>query len=587
MASPETDSEQVPSLLGGALGMEFSDCSIAAADLSHLVHKKFKDHEKYADRLSVTADYYVVDNVEYRSSFDVLEVDVAKSSQFYVDGRPVDLVVIATPVSKAESIMAPAPATKRRWLGAKAVSAPATREIPAAPAERLPMLAAKIGADTLLPLATFALRADGLCSYVQLGSEIHDDSIYVTASDDETPRYRIIESLRALLRQNPATPYTAENQQYIQAFIDGQAQRRSEQLLVAYEAALVRKASWELHKSMNKQGLLPIPAYVYRPGRESVPQDYVHHWLSYPLIDASGRRLQLALTQNGNARQLVARTGGGVEVVVANLLPDQGQVVMDEAFSLLPEAKQQLVLGLYDLLLDPLDGKHSQEAVRKAVGYRGPQIVNDSAELTLAVTLGQKYGHLFSSRDEIMSGHNNYHDSDRTREAPRALKRFFRYPSQENNPYPDSPSLQTVLARIANRDSRPAALLELLHVSQRLDEYLGETRPGDQLLLSYVTNLELLGTAATGTFKDLRIGATTGDADISAQVVRRDHLLELQISGRPSSMQRSPMKPLFSFLLDPTRPLLGQDQDRNILRDPQSVAQINDILSGLLDRNRS
>src|SRR5438445_5148 len=55
-----------------------------------------------------------------------------------------------------------------------------------------PVLVAKFG-DVALPLATFARRKDGQCSYVQIGSEIKDDNFHVLATDDSTGRGVIIE----------------------------------------------------------------------------------------------------------------------------------------------------------------------------------------------------------------------------------------------------------------------------------------------------------------------------------------------------------------------------------------------------------
>jgi hypothetical protein len=56
-----------------------------------------------------------------------------------------------------------------------------------------------LGGRVLMPLVTFEERLDGNCSYVQLGQEINDDSVFAVQRDEETKRLGLIDDLRALL----------------------------------------------------------------------------------------------------------------------------------------------------------------------------------------------------------------------------------------------------------------------------------------------------------------------------------------------------------------------------------------------------
>ena len=231
---------QERSLLGGALSYEFSDCSIAAADLSKIAGELIASaSNKSGDR----ASKYVIGDGEWVENLVYTSVDYRRD--FSLDGRSTNLVLAQRVGTKEET-------TERRvrkWLVPRHVShTESTEEL-----TDIPFLAVTIGDDTILPIASFARRNGGQCSYVQLGQEMSDDNFYVTTADDETVRHDLIEAFREQVTVGGSyrtkEEESAKSTSTIQRFIDGQAETQHSDLAQAYEGQLIRKSFQKLKQA--------------------------------------------------------------------------------------------------------------------------------------------------------------------------------------------------------------------------------------------------------------------------------------------------------------------------------------------------
>lgn len=155
------------SLIDGILSTEFDECSIAAADSARLAHAVFEsDDEKRAVRNLQPVGRFAVDT-DLLEPYDCLPVGETTIKDSLVAEGKVELVLARH------------------------------AQIPDFPLGLL----AVFNNDMMLPVATFAPRTDGRCSYVQLGREIVDDNLIVTPN---SPRVHAVEQIRALLNDKRA-----------------------------------------------------------------------------------------------------------------------------------------------------------------------------------------------------------------------------------------------------------------------------------------------------------------------------------------------------------------------------------------------
>ncbi|MEI9914376.1 MAG: hypothetical protein WDN66_05400 [Candidatus Saccharibacteria bacterium] len=184
MAYPKGETPQRLDLLSVAIGAEFSECSIAAAELNKQVHEALDSKGLRTRRLySIGEDDTVGETFTIRK----LDYDLTTTNEGVKDKFELALI---------------RPAKYRRGKGAvmqKAIENSADN------VGTEPQLVALLGGeDAYVSLATFARREGGTCSYVQLGSEIRDDNLFVTTADEGTSRQDIIERIRAYVSSKDA-----------------------------------------------------------------------------------------------------------------------------------------------------------------------------------------------------------------------------------------------------------------------------------------------------------------------------------------------------------------------------------------------
>lgn len=138
-----------------------------------------------------------------------------------------------------------------------------------------PILAVQITPDSLLTLATFAERKNGLCTYVQLGTEINNDNVIAVEADTKTSRHLIIEELRVLLDDKLLKNHDIYPN--IHNFIEQEILKYSRDVLAVKQEYLIKLITRYL-ESDRREKLLPSPRLVrqrtvVRPGGNSAETD--------------------------------------------------------------------------------------------------------------------------------------------------------------------------------------------------------------------------------------------------------------------------------------------------------------------------
>lgn len=228
--------EQQRSLLGAALSIEYGPCSVAAAELSRQAaeisrRKPYRDfHLKNQDAaIVVDSGYPEIRKVDQQLLFNVQSYDDKNTTLPFA-------VVAGQEKRKSRGLRKKVSSEGRvgdgaMWLGYRIADG-----------------------RVLLPIATFEPREDGNCSYVQLGSEISDDSLFVVQGDEQTERLAIIEDLRKLVKPgfSRAMENTPEYTSRIKQFVQSEIARRSKYIACALGGCMSKEFDHKISKEGKK-----------------------------------------------------------------------------------------------------------------------------------------------------------------------------------------------------------------------------------------------------------------------------------------------------------------------------------------------
>jgi hypothetical protein len=193
---PEFDND----FLGLALSLEFNECSIAAAELNELVagmialpnvfyidDARNPSSNRHGNQgLKINNLYAIGSGQDQKREYLVRPVSPAGSVRSEEDFPP---LVLVQPLA-IETIEERQKSGWFRHVVNVSRNISLTEE---------PLLVAVLDEETILPLASFAKRENGSCSYVQLGSEMSEDTLFAVGTDETTSRHAIIEAVRGIL----------------------------------------------------------------------------------------------------------------------------------------------------------------------------------------------------------------------------------------------------------------------------------------------------------------------------------------------------------------------------------------------------
>lgn len=565
--NPET---QERTLLGGALSFEFSGCSIAAADLSKLASELIAA----ANKDSKLETRYVIGDGEVPERLVYTSVDYY-GRDFLLDGMPTRLVLAQRLGTKERTTER----RERKWLVPRKVS---HNECPAE-LTGVPFLAVTVGNDTILPIASFARRKGGQCSYVQLGQEMYDDNFYVTTADDETARHDLIESLREQVasgsgyKLNEDTHRTAT----IQDFIDGQSEAQKSSLAQAYEQQLVRKSIQRFENSKT------VSLTTIGDDQAETSAIFDTSTLIPPCILEDGRSVSLVLARLasqgdkwlGDRISLFAVTRNGVAAELASMSTQLLKFEISEGIDLSSDEREKTVR---DLLFQIIARPSIRDIEVTREEYDAKSLDDEDRQIAQ---------YLFDV--EMIGEYEKYKCDDflyqrvTTKIEPqvrRQLDAFFAYPDPTRSPFPNSAPLQLALSRLERQQERDKELLNRLQAGKIFAEHIGESRRCDEVLMHFVGKLALFDKELKAVFHGVQIGKTKAEAMVAASVLLNNGVFELRITGRPESMPDEPMRPLLIVDLNPVLPRLGQEKSNRAFSE-EHVDELIDIVSRIMSVN--
>ncbi len=569
----ENPEAQKRTLLGGALSFEFPDCSIAAADLSKIASELIVDANKDAKRESkyVIGDGYVPERLVYAP---VDYVDYYNAG-FSLYGQPTTLV-LAQHVRTQELT---SERRERKWLIPRRVSYTERSE----ELTDIPFLAVTVGGDTILPIASFARRDGGQCSYVQLGQEMYDDNFYVTTADDETVRHALIEALREQVDSGSKHRLKASAQRtgIIQHFIDTQSEVQKSSLAQAYEQQLIRKSIQRFDEHTTKTVLLTTI------GEAKSSELYDTSTLIPPCILDDGRLVSLLLARpavrddkwTGDRISLFAVTRNVVAAELASMSSQSMQFELSEVIDVSPDDRERIIR---DLVFQIIARKPIKDIEVLEFAYESPNLKDIDRQIAQYLC------------DEDMLGEYEKHRSRDDypwipiikieSQVRRQLDTFFAYPDPSRSPFPNSAPLKLALIRLGRQQKHDREILNRLQAGKIFAENIGEGRRCDEVLMHFVGRLALVGKELGAVFKSVQIGKTKAGAIVAASVFTYNGVFELSIAGRPESMPYEPMKPLISVDLNPVLPRLGQEKSNGAFSE-EGADELIDIVSGIMSVN--
>jgi hypothetical protein len=307
-------------LLSVAIGAEFNECSIAAAELNKQVYAEL-DRKGTQQRVL----YPIGDDPTRGQRFIIEEYDCYAKTE--TDAFKLALIRPANSLRGRRAVM-------RRAIE-KSVDDFGTE----------PQLAAILGCeDAYVPLASFARRKGGTCSYVQLGSEMKDDNFFVTTADEGTSRQDIIETIRRIVAGTVKT----DEPFLITSLLVSELLGKTTQLDKAMEAMTVRR----IYERAKPKERATFKILDEKTGKFSQQDAKIHSLFSGLKMD-DGRYVNLVLIQDEGANlQLQATTRGDIALTVASLDKAEGTIDLLGLEKDLPaDQRREIISTLHHIIL--------------------------------------------------------------------------------------------------------------------------------------------------------------------------------------------------------------------------------------------
>lgn len=405
-----------------------------------------------------------------------------------------------------------------------------------------PRLLAGIQDDVCLEIASFAVREEGgLCSYVQLGQEMHINDFVVGPKDQRTP---VVESIRSMLDPERDSDLTALNE-----FSNGEKGRYAKQIDGEMPGALARRifTTFDEAPTQFKERIQLLPAYDAKniPPAAYLPQEYraiecvikgftdyrtdpeYDAWKEERSYDISPRTMRLFLGQKAGSQALellaVTRTN-----VFATLL-SVNQTGTD-----------------WEFLGDGTD--HPSDNDDECYQIPDMKVARD--------TVVTEVGRAIALRKSRIPAQYRY--------AKESLARFSDTKHKPREKRLDSKKIKYIellathgIHNIPTGEPMPASsslrrLLEITGLNEHFDNTLGAFHMDTENLIEY---LDMFGASNQGSIHGVlpnrRVGATTSDIDITFLHQRLDsppghHVV---MTGRPSSQTNMQPATFFDFVI--------------------------------------
>jgi hypothetical protein len=575
MSTPEVvNSADFISDLGLIVGLE-QGCSISAAEAYDTAHQIIGSGSRRNIYLAETPD---IRTVGY-------SLDLRRTVQ--VEDQTCALSLIQPEDLKEKQII-------KRGLLRKTVEA--TRVT----SKSDPLLCVQIGEDSYLPIARFALESSSdHCSYVQLGDEMTDETVIMTALDEHTSRQEMVEAIRTVFDEykqaksengTSARIRDKKGRSIIQMLVDQQVNRHQESLATAQEAMLVRRCIEKVSERTELKKLLVIADKDNHYTRDI----HVSSVLSGCQLDQS-RFLDFVLTKDTSGKKtdikLMAVTRGKIAIPVASIISETGKVV----FEAIPDKldKNQRA-NLTQLLLDRIRSKPLVTFASATNKFEHDDAKSSALQKELKNRPRNQFGAVPISTDEyIRHGLNSYDriaatylytkqgllNSDEgacdpncqgiTKEGVDSTYKslselcadpeyFARKHPGEYKPFGcDGPPVWLALSRMPLIRQAEQNLFGQLGVAQKMREYLGESSLEEERFVKQVQELCNRGTVFHVTVNGVNTGTNRAAIDIKTQLSNQGTSYNIELYAKPSALkeQTFPDEPYKSLTFDLLQPI--------------------------------
>lgn len=585
--NPERQAIEQRSALGAALSFEF-ECSFAAAEANkaayELLDARHAKRAEAANPRSYTCcpPYERVQVLGGELDTQTAEVIYLKSESLEAE-QPVRLALIE-----------PIKITQKEIVFRKMLRRHVKTEYEQEKGQ--PVLAAMFG-DVALPLATFARRKDGLCSYVQIGSEINSDNFHVIASDDLTGRNTVIEAIRAVVDSEYAEysvagdgeAAKAKRQQALQALLNIEFAQNKDKLAEAFEAQLVRRCTAEVKPDSWRK------LVVLNDDGETYEQKYnIKDVIDRTLFDDKrlvslvvGRPVEGA---HQDVSQLFALTRGILALPLAQLNTSTGQLTFEnDALTSDIEQRKQLVYQLLGILRgEPLvnhqpmnsryylgetedSGGGQRKRVAEKIASIGKEKTKEDEQITVQalrrnvdVVLAHHFRIYRNEEHPFLKGELPdvfLEDPEGISEEVRSkADEFMSNPLTAPNPYPHSRVLKVVDERLKRENDKRKTIFTQLSTADRLANIIGDTSVEEEGLVQRLYDMRLKSTVHKGVIENVVMNNTVADAIFQVSIEREGTQFSVTVSGKPEAMADEPLRvlPPFCFSFDAIRPIHEQ-----------------------------
>jgi hypothetical protein len=554
--------------LGARVSLEYADCSIAAAEANKAAHEIITSRNNLVH--SNRTSYYLISKDKGPNDAQVLDAVVLGKTLNH-DYEAVSLVVIQYHSSYT--------VTKKKGILRRAV------KLITSESEGDPILAARIGEDSYLPLASFSQREENdHCAYVQIGSEMADETVVMTPLDEDTSRHDIVESIRNLFNEtnlirSRSVIQDEKSRQILQKLFDELLLTHAEQTASSSEAMLVRRSFEKVRENTKAKKLNILSA-----NGSTFTQDlWVASLLeSVQLSDSRVMDLMLAEEskdlKNDQYVQLLAVTRGSVALPIAKMYKETGTVVFDTDKSDSNGDARQLIIN--ELLarvrglpiVDPNSyTTPANYGLRKR--YSPTEIEPDWRKIdqnklnyydTICATYFYEKGLLRKDEGALKNG--RYDTSGMTKMGVDRIyadfDAYFKDPEYTEIPNSNLAPVRLALSRLPLKRQAEQDFLNLFEVEASLKSKLGDTSIEEERLALQIDKMLLKSNQFLGLIEEVNTGNTKGDIEIKATIENTGTKYRVNIYAKPRAMlnQAFSATPQMQLYFDASRPMFNRNE---------------------------
>lgn len=455
-----------------------------------------------------------------------------------------------------------------------------------------PRLLAVVRDDLAVPIATFARRKDGSCSYVQLGQEISDENFVVTPYDKRKDTVKHIRSLFSSQKQ------PVEGDSSLRELVSSQILSQAEAIKLQLAPALWRLAQSQydtLDSRVTKLRMLTAEGPIEQTMRTVFLSPYmlgdgrrVELFLASPPDNGllrkvrSAQETQLLMVTRENVALPVVRFTKNGEVLDA----DSGEPLNTRAVGCVREAIFRDPPKEYKALAEAQTKYSPNKLVRKthklaskdpkseSLGATKALIDYCDPESQIKVAGIELVGRALAEYDDVIStirmrtqGSESLIDYGLGKilyggynwQIPRHAHRLWALAAARHN-----------LDVVASRARGVPELASDLGADSRFEEYLGQYNPSAEALLVKLGHLAQLGTTFSGELKQVVINRDTntdGNVRLFANIESQNGaVFALNIDARPDALDGFETENLFRAQIDTAKPIGLPPEDINEIR---------------------